>query len=284
MSEAATSILDLPYGERQLISVVDDQSLPSRVVPLLETAAPTAIVEASSVGVWPRVLEPFLSGGLVTAAYTTGWLSIHAWEKNTSESDTKVRHIGMAEAKLIKFPHGHPRNGNVYVGHPLEPSVYFNVADFHKAVFEHKFCEAIELLMSLGATNLRVEHMSGWSKDFSTSLNIPIGNESRQTGVYFSTNKAVEQKILYEANLRGSKPILPKDLVWFHHEPVWQQIANGRLKYGLRDFTLNVSNRDDSGINADVKAFLIGAGFDIGGDFEDFRSTDWRIEGQFCKY
>lgn len=76
---------------------------------------------------------------------------------------------------VLKFPLGHPRNGVLYIGHPAKPDVYYTMAEFHRVTFEHKFSEATSLLMHLGATKIRVGHVTGWSKEFSGRISAPLG-------------------------------------------------------------------------------------------------------------
>ncbi len=42
-------------------------------------------------------------------------------------------------------------------------------------------------------------------------------------------------------------PSVPDGLVWYCHEPTWQQVAEGREKYGLKSFTLSLQYEDASG-------------------------------------
>jgi hypothetical protein len=58
-------------------------------------------------------------------------------------------------------------------------------------------------------------------------------------------------------------------------------VAEGRLDYGLEDFSLVVTYEDDYGINANLKASAVGAGLELGGNFEDHQATIWRIAGKF---
>ena len=58
-------------------------------------------------------------------------------------------------------------------------------------------------------------------------------------------------------------------------------IVQGRLKYGLQNFTLNVSYLDDFGIDAGLKVAIQKIGLDIGGRFEGHEETIWRLAGDF---
>lgn len=88
--------------------------------------------------------------------------------------------IQATEASQLAFPPGHPKAKVLYGAHPIDTDVYYPVASFHRMVFEHKFAEAINLLMHLGATKIRVEHVRGWSTEFAASLSarMPSGPTS----------------------------------------------------------------------------------------------------------
>jgi hypothetical protein len=207
--------------------------------------------------------------------------SLRAWARAT-ESGVKILPIGKTAAAAITFPPGHPRNGVLYIGHPTMATVYYPMADFHRVTFEHKFCEAIELLMSLGARQIRVEHVTGWSKDFSTRIFVPLGQASGSATMEAGRHSANQRTVLYEASLVGTdNPTIPENLVWYKHEPTWQTVLKGRIKFGMKDFSLSVAYEDDFGINAGLKAQVANAGLDLGGKFEDHQSTVWRLEGKF---
>ncbi|WP_155625034.1 hypothetical protein [Burkholderia vietnamiensis] len=164
--------------------------------------------------------------------------------------------------------------------HPASKGVYFTVASFHRLSFEHKFSEAIDLLMALGASEIRVEHVRGWSREFAASLSVPIPEST--VGFDLSGKQSSVSGLLYEANLRGStRPQLPESLVWYPHEPTWQSIAKGRINFGLKEFSLAVNYEDDFGINAGLKLTAGKSGLELGGSFEDHRATTWKIHGKF---
>jgi hypothetical protein len=189
--------------------------------------------------------------------------------------------VSTLESRLLKFPLGHPRDGVVYIGHPAVANLYYPMADFHRVIFEHKFCEAISLLMSLRARQMRVEHVTGWSREFLAGLSLPLPTDDLNVGA--GGHSSSRRSLLYEASLSGTgDPKIPDGLVWYHHEPTWQSVASGRLDFGLDEFRLTVASEDDFGIDARLKTVIGGCGLDLGGRFEDHRSTIWRIEGTFA--
>lgn len=198
-----------------------------------------------------------------------------------SHGQPEITFLDRREAASITFPPGHPRQNLVYVGHPTVPNLYYTMADFHRVIFEHKFCEAITLLMNLGARAIRVEHLNGWSKEFMARIAVPL--PMAEAGLEAGSGKSGVRSLLYEASLGGTpEPRVPDGLVWYGHEPTWRSVVDGRLKFGLERFHLTVSYEDDFGINAGLRAAVGMVGLDLGGRFESHQSTIWRIEGSFA--
>jgi hypothetical protein len=277
MADNRVSVLERPYSERQLIVVADDA-----VVEAAASAELQAQKERKSVN-WLKLAEmglPIEASITVAFMYAAAKEAFAAWSRARANG-LKILQVGRSQASSLSFPPGHPRDGVLYVGHPAIPNVYYTIADFHRITFEHKFSEAVDLLMHLGATVIRVEHVQGWSQNFSTKLSIPL-SPTEPIGATAGHTQSSASQILYEANLKGSEaPRCPDGLVWYSHEPTWQAIAKGRINFGLRDFSLSVSYQDDFGVNAGLKATVQRVGLELGGTFEDHASTVWRISGRF---
>jgi len=272
-------LLDLPYSDRQLIVVTNDE-----VVKTARDAEKQAIESGKGVD-WTKIgeftVKTFLFGpsGLLIAEVTKK--AVKAWSR-ARKNGIQILQVGKTESKTINFPPGHPREGCLYIGHPAEPKIYYTTAEFHRITFEHKFSEAINLLMSLGATKISVEHVSGLSKDLSSKLSIPLSDVGVSVGAEAGFDSKSTSQLLYEATLSGTqKPKLPKNLSWYPYEPTWQSIAKGRIGFGLKGFSLSVCYEDDFGVNAGLKVAVEKAGLELGGKFEDHQSTVWRIAGQF---
>ena len=188
--------------------------------------------------------------------------------------------ISQTESCVFRFPPGHPRVKSLYVAHPAMPSVYYSAASFHRMAFEHKFSEVINLLMSLGASSIKVTHLMGWSREFAARLSTPLSGVEATAKAMKATEE--NSSLLFVAILNNNcTPKIPDHLVWYEHEPTWQSIANGRINHGLSTISLTVDYRDDYRVNGSLKVDAEKAGFDLGGDFEDYRATIWKIEGAF---
>ena len=164
------NLANTSYADRQLVVV-----LPDEVVEAARKAEAAAKTSKKSVD-WPDIavaVSRSLAGGLVSAVVELTAEALAAWA-SARERGLNIRQVGKSEVSQLVFPPGHPRTGVLYVGHPAMPNVYFTVASFHRVAFEHKFAEAVDLLMHLGASEIRVEHVRGWSREFAGRLSVPL--------------------------------------------------------------------------------------------------------------
>jgi hypothetical protein len=190
----------------------------------------------------------------------------------------QIRGISASQAEKIRFPPGHPLSNIVYVGHPLVSSDYYPFAQFHRLTLEHKFCEAIRLLTSLGARRIQVQHQGG-------SLHAQgIDIEASIVSVGFTASKTAQShdRLLFEATFKPTeRPWIPPDLAWYQSEPTWQRVAEARMKNQLKSFSLAVSYVDSFGVDAKFKTAISQLGLDLGGNFDDHKETVWTITGDF---
>lgn len=199
------------------------------------------------------------------------------WNKNRGAKFSKLTRT---QAVHLQFPPGHSQEGVLYAQHPTQHDKYFPCASFHRFVFEHKFAEVIRILTALGATRIKVEHITGWKRDFGASIQAPV------EGVDISASAGVSStqgnSLMYEAEYEGHKtPDLPEGIAWYSHEPTWQSTAEGRIKYKLKKFNLLLNYTEDYGVNADLAVKAEKLNISLGGKFGVHTSTVWRLEGEF---
>lgn len=190
-----------------------------------------------------------------------------------------VLYSDLDSAGELHFPPGHPVRDLLYLAHPTQHARYLVAAEFHHRVYEHKVAEAVRLLQHLGASHLRIEHVTGWKSEIAFSAG-PAGSKgSGNAGGHTSS----ESSVLYDAELAPQhRPELPESTIWLAHEPLWQAIAEARMRSGLDKFSLDVTYRQDYGVNAGLVAKIKKAGFQIGGDFARQQDTVWRMTGTFA--
>jgi hypothetical protein len=272
-------VLSLPYSQRQLIIVQ-----PDGVVEAARQAEANAATESTATNwadIAARVAKVVVgSWSVYGAAIELTVEALKAWAK-ARESGLNVLQVSHSEAASLHFPPGHSRQQTLYVAHPAIPAVYYTAAAFHRMTFEHKFAEAIELLMNLGAIHITVEHVHGWSRDFSARFSTPLPEGEIDLSASKTTSTA--SRLLFDAVFDNrTTPKLPENLVWYPHEPTWQTVAKGRLEFGMQQFSLSVNYEDDFGVNAGLKLRSQNAGLELGGAFEDHMTTTWKIHGKFA--
>ena len=227
--------------------------------------------------------KAYLGFGVVTLGELAIRSIVEARRRAQSEG-LDVKMVGSELAKGLLFPPGHPRAKVVYMQHPANPMMYYPLASFHRHVFEHKFSEALLLLGALGANEINVQHVKGWSREFAGEMSVPIPPTSGggQVGGSVGANTRTSENVLFHASLRGSdSAAMIENPVWFPHEPTWQAVAKLRLDYGLDVFSLTVNYEDDFQVTANLTAAIESAGFQVGGKFENHQATVWTMNGKF---
>jgi len=260
----------LPYLDRKLVVVVDDE-----VVALARKLKrnPADVAEAE----WKQALVDARGSTSGPGMITLGMEVREVCRKARSEK-VLVFLAAQSEALQLDFPVGHPAHGVLYVGHPAAPRRYLPMADFHRSLFEHKVAEAIRLLVALGATDLAIEHVSGWANIKEVGINL-AGADIKPGGVKEGSGQVVMKMTLRP---RGAARI-PDGLIWYEHEPLWQAVAEARLQSGLTSFELDVRYIDDFNINAKLSLKVGKIGLEIGGKFTEHKETVWHLRGAFAE-
>ena len=143
--------------------------------------------------------------------------------------------------------------------------------------------------MALGATEIEVHHVTGWSKEFlgGIALTVPVGaglgEASARAAVESGGNELTSVLLRAELSDGGrEKPFVPDGLVWYETEHLWQMVAAGRIQHGLRRCQLAVTYTDDFGVNAKLHGAVTENGkakakLDLGGAWTEHTSTIWQI-------
>jgi hypothetical protein len=138
----SSTILDLPYKDRQSIVISDGPSRPPHKID------------------WRRVLKASYgpAGGFGLWGSITGPASVLAQRKEMRQKYASLLQVTQQDAEQLTFPVGHPREKVVYVGHPVDARTYIPMFNFHRFLFEHKTAEALRLVRALGASDILIEH------------------------------------------------------------------------------------------------------------------------------
>lgn len=196
------------------------------------------------------------------------------------EQDIPLTPIPLSWRKHLHLPPSHPRREVLYAANPHARRNYLPIERFHYSVFEHKFSEVMRILMHLGANKIDVQHEKGLGKEVGGKVDAKIPYVD--TEAEFEVDASSESEALYYAELDGhDDPSLPDDLSWYHSEPTWKRIAEGRREFGLSEFSLTLRYDDDFGIDADLAAEISSFGFSTEFSFEEHQETVWEVECEF---
>ena len=297
--ESEVPLSDRPYAERQFVMVVDDAIVERiRLRRQLEEAEAKAGGKSKDTEDWATFAAMVVGvafpvarvAALGIAGYEVIRRGLEAWGQASESVDIHL--VAESEATAITFPPGHPKPDVLYIGHPAVQNRYCTVSDFHRMVFEHKFSEAVSLLMALGATAIEVYHVAGWTKEILGTMAAGFGVANIANSVHHaeaSAEKSEARSLILKADLgRGAprEPYLPDNMVWYPHEQLWQTVAQGRLDHQLTRCQLAVNYADDFGVNAELHGAVSvtkkgEAALSLGGSWNEYTSTVWRIDAIF---
>jgi hypothetical protein len=262
----------MPYSKRRLIVITD--SIP--VTPAIESSKANRFWEIARSVIAPAPAVTDLAVDLIRAQMKMRNGGADLLEISTDEAEAQLR-----------FPVGHPRKNVVYIGHPVDPSMYIPAADFHRFLFEHKMAEVQRLIRCLGAATISVIHVEGWNRESGINVRAKVPTEISGVPVdgelSVGRNVSKNETVLATMQLTPSAPpYVPEGLVWFSHEPLWQEVASARVESELDAFAIDIRSTDDYGVNASLKTLIARSHLELGGSYIEHRDTVWRLEGTFA--
>lgn len=205
-------------------------------------------------------------------------------EKIGDISGGKVPEIMIEDLPDLTLPIGHPIPYEVYVGHPLDKSVYYPVSSYQVELLKDKIHEFCYLVQCLGATELTIET---YNASFSSKENNSRTDASAELGSFAKGNYHNDSKSKLYEEISNSMSVhqqftpnkeafIPEGLLWFKHEISWQRMASQRMIGGLtfheeRMETKKVQmleNRELTQVKAQIKALFVKADFNYDSEEE----------------
>jgi hypothetical protein len=191
--------------------------------------------------------------------------------------------ISLAE-KLFTFSPGHPIINNAYSMYDLIPDQYIIVASYHNYYRERKFQCFYELCGSLGAREVTLEYAE------ENNMQLNLNADADVQGLPISGNmkanfEAVHKKTLKEKmSVTFSKKnsrIVEYNSPWIATEPDFEKMINNRKKDNAVECWTEVNITDDLGINASLSGKIQNLGFNIGGEFKEFKEIKYKYHVLF---
>jgi hypothetical protein len=182
--------------------------------------------------------------------------------------------------KNIIFPQGHPKECELYVGHPYLPNKYLPIENHELELTEDKIREFCDFVEELGATEVYVETVSYIDESGIThtekvrdgNLNI-VGYGSADGEYKTSDSKEFGNKLrkiikIHEKFIPKKAPKLAENLYWYYQEPSWKRLYDKRMRGALieRSETIStakssmVQENEETDINADINILVAKVG------------------------
>ena len=255
-------------------------------------------------------------------------IAYKAFKENFFEQDYSKRKVIITDAKLhdlstnafkvllkeelpdLQFPIGHPVEKELYVGHPYNNKIYIPISTLEEALFMDRFQEFSYFLQSLGATKISIENKRGKAVEqmdnigAETNASAELGKAgisiaSAETNRTASSNTDQSQNSYKHVSREQvfsptKKPFLPKNLVWYHHEPSWQRLHEQRVNGNLLVHNEIISTEQHQAISQNEKRSLqqslqyyvsnanVSHSIDTSHMFTEKETTEWVIHVEFA--
>jgi hypothetical protein len=187
--------------------------------------------------------------------------------------------------RLFKFDVGHmPKDGSLYVQHPILPNYYIPPEDFARTLAKEKEAAFRQLASALGAKELRlvsadVHSKKGW---FGTKVSVPEVASQLGVRIEFDSNGSFVRRVYSRFGRPRQPPHVPKDLrAWVEMDPDLRTMARDRTKGHLLQHHITLEFKECMGAGGDVAAAVAGRGLTAGGAYEALYHSVWHFEAEY---
>lgn len=187
----------------------------------------------------------------------------------------------------VKMPIGHPTANQLYIAHPYADKKYIPFDDYEMDFLGERVREFCEFVQALGATEVVIESIQSKSNeessvskkkkkgktDLAKILPVSIGGgfDSNDENTRYLLDTALQGISISQKFTPNQKPFLPDNLVWYEHEPTWQQLYRQRMMGTLLEHrekiesrkSRMVQNTEIAKIKAELKSILKIADIDL---------------------
>lgn len=205
---------------------------------------------------------------------------IDSSEMDLSE-DKVIKVLPKDHMPNLKFPISHPNEQTLYAVHPYKENLYFPIIDLDDILFRERIDEFLNFVRCLGAVKINIEFKKGTKinsiEEIEKNLKSKAGREIKGIGYGLDVKQGIENKFSNsnseDSALKISQsfpspkqpPFLPEELLWFNHEPSWQNLYVMRKNGGLLEHKETLTSkevkkfysRNEKKLNAEIKALAL---------------------------
>jgi hypothetical protein len=187
--------------------------------------------------------------------------------------------------RLFKFGVGHtPRDGSLYVQHPILTNYYVSPEDFARTLAKEKEAAFRQLASALGAKELRLVSADVHSKKswFGTKISIPEVAAQLGVRVEFDNSGAFIKRVYSRFGPPRLSPHVPDDLrPWVEMDPDLRTMARDRIEGHLLENHVTLEFKERMGAGGDVAATVANRGLTVGGTYEALYHSVWHFEAEY---
>ncbi len=178
----------------------------------------------------------------------------------------------------IIFPTGHPIINTIYVCHPFRTNHYLPYETYQIELLRDEIREFKKIMAHLGARHIEYSDSFQSSEEKNASSKLEAHGKGGIKGHSVSASHDKEtrsemSKIMRSSfqgssdYLMGDKPVLPDDLVWYHHREDWKDSCEDRLagrtirsEFTISTFSSALTNQQETTqIEAEYKSLIAGS-------------------------
>lgn len=280
------SIETMPMHDRRYIRVISDRAFYQKSQEIEKQVRAEGHGSGSSFSNALLIAAPLIPGGaLIRGAMLIAGIAYTAYATGpvkgaiSNEDPGLIIEVPVKDTKNFSFPAGIAEIGQVYAANPLSDRSYFYIESYNDDMIIHKLSELELILNALGAKKYSIIYHE--TSESLVSANAKAGAKQAAIETDASINNARKMKFERRGTSRGGDPILPSPLTWYHREPVWQSLAESRMKYGREEFAFSVELEKSLKLSAQATVnaqVLSGA---LGSTFERLGNVILSVEGNF---
>ena len=190
-----------------------------------------------------------------------------------------------AAAELFRFDVGHrPKDGSLYVQHPVFPDRYIAPEDFARTLAHEREAALRQLAAALGVKELWLSDAKVLTKKglFNTTVSVPDAATEVGIKVTFDKQGNLVKKLYSRFGQPRGEPHVPSDLQrWVDWDPEFRTMARGRLEGHLLEQEITVEFKQTSDLGGEVSAKIAGRGFTAGGAFSTMSHSVWTFKAEY---
>jgi hypothetical protein len=186
---------------------------------------------------------------------------------------------------LFRFGVGHsPRNGSIYVRHPVFDDLYVAPEDFSRALSREKSAAFQQLASALGAKELRLTTATVHTKKglFGVTVSVPEAATEVGLKVTFDSKGEFIKQVYSRFGTPRARPTVPPDLSqWVEMDPDLRTMARDRTEGHLLEHRITLEFKEGLGIGGEVAAKVAGRGLTAGGSYSAISHSVWNFEAEY---